>query len=275
MLGQNNILNTVICCLPDNRPITSLQLIEDLQRVPENFQVINKTYDQDADADLWREKTLISKRTTRYLCQSKTEGLPDYVVSKVKVINEKESVPEGFSQLTRTSDTEQKAWRKKQLVYQLTRVEIGSTVQCITDILLCSRFRNAPQGFTMAGEINGIVICFKLSNASRTPLPTNSGAGVVKVQQGVAKTKIIATQLDRDYVQLLSTYRMPQVANNKTQIYSYSTFKMHAEVDGVPFILNPCLREYGSIKNLGVQMAALEYNFDLERNVLRTTKTLA
>lgn len=146
---QKNILNTVICVLPDNRPVTSLQLVEEFEKCPTNFQPINKTYDQDQDADLWREKMLIGKRTTRYLCQSKSEGLPGYIVETLKIINEKEIIPEGFSQLTRTADTEQKAWRKKQLVYRLTKK--SSAKQAVTDIILCSRMRQAPDGFTLAG----------------------------------------------------------------------------------------------------------------------------
>uniref|UniRef100_A0A2M4BUY4 MABP domain-containing protein n=1 Tax=Anopheles marajoara TaxID=58244 RepID=A0A2M4BUY4_9DIPT len=290
---QKTIVNSVVCFLPDDRPIKSLQLVEELERVPPNFHAINKTYDQDTDADLWREKTLIGKRTTRYLCQSKTEGLPNYIVSKVKVINEKEAVPEGFSQLTRTADTEQKAWRKKQLVYQLTKKR--TTVYAITDIILCSRSRKAPQGFTIAGEINGILICYKLSKTShspcktemistpRTPLQIDNDTANVKFQQGGVKRKenikesVIEAQLDRDYVELLSSYRpFSQFAGSKMQIYSYSTYKIHAEVDGVPFILNPCLRENGMCKSLEAvdQMTAtdLEYDFDLERHVLCTTK---
>lgn len=146
---QKNILNTIISALPDNRPITSLQLVEDYEKCPNHFQPINKTYDQDQDADLWRENNLFGKRSSRYLCLSKTEGLPDYILETLKVIGDKESLPEGFSQLTRTADSEQKAWRKKQIVYRLAKK--GVAKQAITDIILCSRLRQAPEGFSLAG----------------------------------------------------------------------------------------------------------------------------
>lgn len=53
-------------------------------RCPKNFVPVNRTHDQDADADLWRETNIFGKRTSRYLCLSKTEGLPDYIVETLK-----------------------------------------------------------------------------------------------------------------------------------------------------------------------------------------------
>ena len=57
-----------------------------LYRCPKNFTPINRTYDQDSDADLWRESILFGRQTTRYLCLSKTEGLPEYVVETLKYV---------------------------------------------------------------------------------------------------------------------------------------------------------------------------------------------
>ena len=55
-------------------------------RCPKNFTSIHKTYDQDADADLYREKIIIGRRSCRYLCISKTEGLPEYIVETLKCV---------------------------------------------------------------------------------------------------------------------------------------------------------------------------------------------
>uniref|UniRef100_A0A1B0C0F2 MABP domain-containing protein n=1 Tax=Glossina palpalis gambiensis TaxID=67801 RepID=A0A1B0C0F2_9MUSC len=79
--AQKNVINSIMSFLPDNRPITSLQIVEDYEKCPKNFTSIHRTYDQDADADLWRENNILfGRQTTRYLCLSKTEGLPDYVL---------------------------------------------------------------------------------------------------------------------------------------------------------------------------------------------------
>lgn len=53
-------------------------------RCPKNFSPIHRTYDQDSDADLWRETNIFGKRSTRYLCLSKSEGLPEYIVDTLK-----------------------------------------------------------------------------------------------------------------------------------------------------------------------------------------------
>ena len=72
--------------------------------IPAYFQV-SKTYDQDIDADLWRESGLFIKKKGRYLCLSKTEGLSNFVVQDIVIINERESPPDGFSMITQTVDS--------------------------------------------------------------------------------------------------------------------------------------------------------------------------
>ncbi|XP_053684400.1 multivesicular body subunit 12B [Sabethes cyaneus] len=283
---QKNILNTIICVLPDNRPITSLQLVEDYEKCPKNFQVINKTYDQDQDADLWRENILFGKKTARYLCQSKTEGLPDYILETLKVIGDKEALPEGFSQLTRTADTEQRAWRKKQIVYRLAKK--GVAKQAITDIILCSRLRQAPEGFTLAGDINGILICYKTTLiAHRAPPSVPSRQSISDLEKTIEDLKIQASQensfypvpseiLDHDYEQLLPSYQLsPKRPAPKPPAYSTGTLNVHAEMEEVPFVLNPALCRYSTeIPPLHVVSdAKLEYDFHLERQILCTTKT--
>uniref|UniRef100_A0A182K9G2 Multivesicular body subunit 12A n=1 Tax=Anopheles christyi TaxID=43041 RepID=A0A182K9G2_9DIPT len=265
---QKNILNTVIGALPDNRPITSLQLVEEFEKCPKNFQPINKTYDQDQDADLWREKMLIGKKTSRYLCQSKSEGLPGYIVETLKVINEKEITPEGFSQLTRTADTEQKAWRKKQLVYRLTKK--GSAKQAVTDIIL---------------DINGILVCFKMSPIPHRPSPSiPSRQSINDLEKTIENLKIqsncnnaMSQSQDHEYEQLIPTYQLsPKRAAPKLPMYSTGTLNVHTDVEGVPFLLNPVLKQYAMDIPVIYEVTGeqLEYDFHLERQVLCTTKSL-
>uniref|UniRef100_A0A182J3Y6 Multivesicular body subunit 12A n=1 Tax=Anopheles atroparvus TaxID=41427 RepID=A0A182J3Y6_ANOAO len=278
---QKNILNTVIGALPDNRPITSLQLVEECDKCPTNFQPISKTYDQDQDADLWREKMLIGKRTTRYLCLSKTDGLPDYIVETLRIINEKEVLPVGFSQLTRTADTEQKAWRKKQIVYRLGKK--GAVKQAVTDIILCSRLRQAPDGFTLAGDLNGILVCFKICPVPhRLPPSVPHTQNITDLGKTIENLKLQVNQNDNDfqdneYVQLLPTYQLsPKRPAPKPPMYSTGTLSIHTEVEGVPFLLNSALKRYPIELPIMYEAtgATMEYDFQLERQVLCTTKTL-
>lgn len=62
-----------------------------------------------------------------------------------RVIGEKETVAgAGFSILTRTMDTEQKAWRKRQVAYKISQK--SAVKQAVTDIILCSKSKNPPAG---------------------------------------------------------------------------------------------------------------------------------
>lgn len=56
-------------------------------RCPKNYTCIQRTYDMDADADLWRENNLLfGRQSTRYLCISKTEGVADCILQTLKYI---------------------------------------------------------------------------------------------------------------------------------------------------------------------------------------------
>lgn len=72
--------------------------------------------------------------------------------------------------MTRTADTEHKAWRKKQICYRLAKR--GSVTQAVTDVILCSKTKTAPDGFLLAGEINGITVCFKSGPIAHRPPPS-------------------------------------------------------------------------------------------------------
>lgn len=90
--------------------------------------------------------------------------------SSCRVCGERELPGEGFSILTRTADTEHKAWRKKQICYRLAKR--GNATQAITDVILCSKTKVAPDGFTLAGDINGITVCFKSGPIPHRPPPS-------------------------------------------------------------------------------------------------------
>lgn len=150
--------------LPDDRPITAISIIEDIEKCPPNFTVVSRTYDQDTDADLWRETGLFIKKKGRYICFSKTEGLPHCIVEDITIINEREMPPEGYSIISHTVDSMQKAWRKKQLCYKIKNKDLCS--KAVTDIIICSRIvhkasKMAPNGFAAAGIINGVCVCYK------------------------------------------------------------------------------------------------------------------
>lgn len=158
-----NPLESLLNILPCDRPIKSIQLIESYESCPSNFVPLHKTLDTDSDADLFKENILFGKRNTRYICVSKTEGVPNFVLEKIKIIGINEHLAnEGFISIKTTSDTNQKAWRKKQLVYKLSKTE--SVTECITDIIILTKYnRQAPEGFQYLGELERVHICYKVA----------------------------------------------------------------------------------------------------------------
>jgi ESCRT-I complex subunit MVB12 len=158
-----NCLESILNILPDERPIKSIQLLESYESCPNNYVPLHKTLDTDSDADLFKENILFGKRNTRYLCISKTEGVPNYVLEKIRILGVGENLAnEGFISIKNTSDTNQKAWRKKQIVYKLSKTE--TVKECITDIQILSKYnRHPPEGFQYLGELERVHICYKVA----------------------------------------------------------------------------------------------------------------
>lgn len=51
----------------------------------------------------------------------------------------------------------------------------GSVTQAVTDVILCSKTKLAPEGFLLAGEINGVTVCFKSGPIAHRPPPSIPG----------------------------------------------------------------------------------------------------
>ncbi|KAM7346362.1 multivesicular body subunit 12-like Mvb12 isoform 1-T3 [Cochliomyia hominivorax] len=303
-MAQKNVITSIMSFLPDNRPITSLQIVEDYEKCPKNFTPINRTYDQDSDADLWRENILFGRQTTRYLCLSKTEGLPEYVVETLKVIAEKIAPPKEFSLLSRTADTEQKAWRKRQIAYKLSKR--GTVTQAVTDIILCSKLKIAPEGFKLAGDINGILICYKTGAIPvRLPPPvpglntTNTTNGSTEVEKALNRLNLhhntaavqagarnpkqplppVPKSEEHDYEEILHSYQInsPQrpaprppmnTATNHSGHY-VGTLGTYTELEGVPFVINSTLKsnnqnEYSTLPQLSDFVIKKDLDYDFQ-----------
>ncbi|XP_022919377.2 multivesicular body subunit 12B [Onthophagus taurus] len=254
MSKESKLLNSLSRAFPDDRPITALQIIESLDKCPNGFYPVHRTYDQDQDADLWREGSFIRKKT-RYLCISKTEGSHNLVLKDLVVINEKSIPTEGFSLISRTADSEQRAWRKKQITYKLANKRF--TQQAVTDIIVCSRLKKAPDGFSFAGEINGVIVCYKMGNvqdAERNLSEVTPAIGPPPArpprhhQPGIYPSIAQNNDGDHDYEILnppgyVPTRPAPQPPPVTSGNGGMSSF--HA-LDGVPFVLNSKLMGTGN-----------------------------
>ena len=94
-------MKELLNALPDDRPVTALCLISDPTKCPADYTVVAKSYDQDLDADLWKDR-IFGKHTTRYLCLSKSEVPAGFVIDSLCIINEKDIPPNGYVVLSKT-----------------------------------------------------------------------------------------------------------------------------------------------------------------------------
>lgn len=283
------MMQQVYKTLPDDRPIMSINVIEDPEKCPPGFAVISRTHDQDSDADLWRDGSFFGKKITRYICLSKTEGVSNFIVESVAVINEKEIPPEGYALITRTADSDQKAWRKRQLCYKLGRREQAESA--VTDIIIMGRWKKAPVGFSFAGEINGMTVCFKCGPNvapiykpvgiqpsqllySLSPAPTHlplsqisQPSSLVSVVNKAPTNGVTGGDSPHDYERLMFFKPSRPAPKPPGATHSaYSTLAAYSGLDGVPFILNPHFqtRAQGYTNHLPVIKSKTKYEMDRE-----------
>lgn len=286
--------------LPCDRPIKCLQIVEKHENCSKNFHPLFKTF-EDENADLWREKILIGKRkNTRYLCYSKTEGFPNHVLHEIKIIGEKDSIPSNFLRLSRTSDTDQKALRKKQIVYKLSKQ--SEVNECITDII-CSKFKNSPEGFTAAGDIDKLYVFYKLDTLQITEEHKIESRLQDQIDKLKLKSDLTGTG-DHYYEMLDSSYRIDSISPSRAPLRqapappvpnsthssnsldnsqqgvvgTLSNYYINKDLLGVPFILHPKLRtdicftyELNEVI-FDKKNDHHEYNFQNERQILCATK---
>ncbi|XP_055716736.1 multivesicular body subunit 12B [Phlebotomus papatasi] len=275
---NKNVINTVLNFLPDNRPITNLIIVENCEKCPKNFTPIHLTYDQDSDADLWRETSLFGKHPGRYLCMSKQDTSTDTVVETISVIGANERTPEGFTNIKQTTDNVQKAWRKRQLVFKV--VERKNACKAVTDIIICSKSKKAPSGFLIAGEINGLSVCYKVGPASR-PLPQLPPMENKEKLLPPMENLSISHIYENTSPQLPSrpAPKPPTTPQSPTNsLYGTLGGATYAEIEGVPFVMNPNLNQneihVPAFKPANIS-STIEYDFTLERQILCTTKAIS
>ncbi|XP_063373036.1 uncharacterized protein LOC134661067 isoform X1 [Cydia amplana] len=163
---MSRVLSALNGALPDSRPLLSLQIVETVAKCPAGYVAVSRTYDEDADAGLLRQNGLFGKKPTHYICLSKSEGVPGYVMDGIAVVGEREAAPAGYSVAGRAG--------KRRLCTRVSRGAAEPRLPPVTDVIVCSRMRQAPRGFILAGEINGKMVCYKVGDGSVESSPTHT-----------------------------------------------------------------------------------------------------
>ncbi|CAG0888662.1 unnamed protein product [Cyprideis torosa] len=135
------------------------------------FLQVSQTFDTRQDADLWRDSYVAFRRNTRYLCYSRQPNPSGLVVEHLRLFNEEETFPAGYSPIPVTKDSGRQAIRKRKLAYRMIPGPVAT--QTILDIIVMGRAKSAPEGFTSIGEVDGLLLCVK---PGPPPTPTSSAS---------------------------------------------------------------------------------------------------
>lgn len=115
------------------------------------------------DADLWRD-SLFSKRILRYFCITRIfpldQGRINNVLADMAILSKDNPPPLGWATLPTTQDSNEPVLKKQQLVVRM--LPRFNTQAAVCDLLLLARAKRAPTGYTLIGELNGMLICLKL-----------------------------------------------------------------------------------------------------------------
>uniref|UniRef100_A0A1I7X5J9 ESCRT-I complex subunit MVB12A n=1 Tax=Heterorhabditis bacteriophora TaxID=37862 RepID=A0A1I7X5J9_HETBA len=157
-------------------PITALCIVSDKSKCPKGFLaylqhvfinlIITRTHDDGSDADLWRESSFsIWSRPVRYLAVSRE--IPETaikatvsVVTDITVVRDSDPIPHGFIAIDYCADSREKSLRKR---FICVKTEPRDTVvDAVGEIIILNKSKKTPRGFTLAGEVDGATICFRV-----------------------------------------------------------------------------------------------------------------
>ncbi|CAG0900507.1 unnamed protein product [Darwinula stevensoni] len=214
----------------DEKPITGLCIVEDVSKCPESYHVISKTVD-GATADLWKDG-YFQKKVKRFLCVSKIPNA--YLVESIKVIGDGENPPGGYTNISATKDTGQKAIRKKTLcVRQLPQ---QNATQMITDVILLSRDNSKPpDGYYTAG-LHGSSPLYPHLNGSQGSSSPNPAS---------------PTLLNGGYFPARPAPQPPPLANRVNRPAT-GTLGVLTGLEGVPFVFGSKLQTRSNISTVNL-----------------------
>lgn len=165
-------------------PITGVAIVADITKCPAGYMTVSRTYDNTEEADLWRDG-LFGRRVTRYMCVQRSAPQPGKdVLVDVSIINDRDPLPAGFTALDYTHDTREKATKKKVICVRWMNASL--TNSAISELIILPRStRRPPNGYTLVGEVNNLMLCYKMANIkTQSPLgQTNSSKPTLDMSQ--------------------------------------------------------------------------------------------
>lgn len=144
-------------------PITGVVIVADITKCPAGYTTIDRTYDRAEEADLWID-SIFGRKVTRYLCVQRSAPVPGKdVLVDVSIVNDRDPVPPGFTVLDYTADTREKATKKK--VICIRWMSMNLTNSALSELIILPKgSRRPPNGYTLVGELNNLMLCYKMAN---------------------------------------------------------------------------------------------------------------
>ncbi|XP_067268693.1 multivesicular body subunit 12Bb [Pseudorasbora parva] len=148
--------------------ISDIGVLASKKEAPADYYVVAQTTD-GFDANLWKDSIFKSK-VTRYLCftraaTSKNMQLCNVAVD-MKLIDLKDCLPEGFTPIQDTTDTQEQALRKERLCVKL--VPRSSTDMAICDVVIQGKSKHSLANYTFIGELNSLGIWYQLGKVTKS-----------------------------------------------------------------------------------------------------------
>lgn len=255
-----------------DQPIVAVCVVSDRLSCPQDYFLLERTEDGKEDADLWRD-SIFGRRCYRYLCYKKANPKPDEdVLVDVAIINEKDSVPAGFTVLEQTDDTREKSLKKKSLCfrwmsYRLTNAAISKL------ILLSKAMRRSPTGYTIIGDVNNMFLCFKMVGLSKS---TYVGADDL-CSQNAPSSRTAETRLSMSSVGNALPYSLNPIAiaagstanhsseSNQPPLVNRLVSVTKSPLSGIPWHLNAQLREATRLQNITIPKIICKTMYDLDQ----------
>uniref|UniRef100_A0AC34F460 MABP domain-containing protein n=1 Tax=Panagrolaimus sp. ES5 TaxID=591445 RepID=A0AC34F460_9BILA len=247
-------------------PIVSICVISDKNKCPPSFIPILKSFDDMSDADLWKDGGFFGfNRSLRYLAISRaiSDNTTLEVVTDLLIISEKEAIPANFISIDFTVDSNERALRKKYLCARFT--PRNDALDAITDLIVLARSKRPPKGYTSAGDVDGMNICFKVST-----IPETYGRLVHSRSNPGPLYPSVPTKI------LNEEYRHSNPHLDKQMDFNQFTIRAQKGsikgIDGIPFKLRPDLKA-ASTRNgrdtlpelVNPQIDNFSYSFATER----------
>ncbi|XP_051949961.1 multivesicular body subunit 12Bb isoform X1 [Xyrauchen texanus] len=239
--------------------ITDIGFLASKKEPPADYNVVAQTTD-GFDANLWKDSIFKSK-VARYLCFTRASSNKNNQLCNVavdmKLIDLKGCLPEGFTPIQDTMDTQEQALRKERLCVKLVPRHSAETAIC--DIALQGKSKQTLANYTYIGELNSMGIWYQLGK-------------VIKTQETAHKTPSVSTTTSYVARQIPDSTAFSPKKSFVRPDYEHQICNLYTKsaMDDIPFMIskqsNTTNREMHPVNLMGITIKSTreieeEYNY--------------